>query len=143
MKETYNQYSLLLDRTARKVKWYAQQQFRELELNMTVDQWLVLKLIAENKEISQHELAKLMYKDMPTVTRIVDLLSAKGLVERKVHVNDRRSFSLLLTKGGEEKVATCKEQVRDIRLKAWEGLDERDFNEFNRILNKIYDNLTT
>lgn len=141
MKESYNQYSLLLDRTARKVKWYAQQQFRELELNMTVDQWLVLKLTSENAEICQHELAKLMYKDMPTVTRIVDLLCAKGLIERKVHPNDRRSFVLKLTKDGEAKVSDCKDQVRAIRLKAWEGLDEKDFNDFNRILSKIYDNL--
>lgn len=141
MKEAYSQYSLLLDRTARKVKWYAQQRFRELEFNMTVDQWLVLKLTSENHEISQHELARLMYKDMPTVTRIVDLLSAKGLVERKVHASDRRSFSLHLTQEGKGKVIACKEQVRDIRLKAWEGLDEQDFGEFNRILNKIYDNL--
>lgn len=143
MDEAYNQYSLLLDRTARKVKWYAQQQFRELAFDMTVDQWLVLKLTSENQTISQNELAKLMYKDMPTVTRIVDLLCAKELIERQVHPNDRRCFMLVLTSRGEEKVERCKDQVRSIRLKAWEGLDESDFKAFNRILGKIYDNLTT
>lgn len=142
METSYNQYSLLLDRTARKVKWYAQQQFRELNFNMTVDQWLVLKLTSENKEISQNELAKQMYKDMPTVTRIVDLLCAKGWIERKVHPNDRRSFVLELTGEGQKQVASCKDQVKSIRLKAWEGLDEKDFQDFNRILTKIYDNLT-
>jgi hypothetical protein len=65
LKEPYNQYSLLLDRTARKVKWYAQQQFKELGFDMTVDQWLVMKLTDENEALSQRELAALMYKDMP------------------------------------------------------------------------------
>ncbi len=141
MKEPYSQYSLLLDRTARKVKWYAQQQFKELGLDMTVDQWLVMKLTAENEELSHRELAGLMYKDMPTVTRIVDILCTKGLIARTEGVADRRVSVLRLTKDGLHKVTSSKSDVRKIRLKAWEGLDEKDFSEFNRILSKIYDNL--
>lgn len=142
MKEPYNQYSLLLDRTARKVKWYAQQQFKELGFDMTVDQWLVMKLTDENEALSQRELAALMYKDMPTVTRIVDILCTKGLVEREESPADRRVSILKLTEEGREKVTNSRKQVRSIRLKAWEGLNEKDFDEFNRILNKIYENLT-
>jgi DNA-binding MarR family transcriptional regulator len=142
LKEPYNQYSLLLDRTARKVKWYAQQQFKELGFDMTVDQWLVMKLTDENEALSQRELAALMYKDMPTVTRIVDILCTKGLVEREESPADRRVSILKLTEEGREKVTNSRKQVRSIRLKAWEGLNERDFDEFNRILNKIYENLT-
>tara|TARA_R110000737_G_scaffold317079_1_gene327590 strand:+ start:3519 stop:3947 length:429 start_codon:yes stop_codon:yes gene_type:complete len=142
LKEPYNQYSLLLDRTARKVKWYAQQQFKELGFDMTVDQWLVMKLTDENEALSQRELAALMYKDMPTVTRIVDILCTKGLVERAESPADRRVSILTLTEEGREKVTSSRKQVRSIRLKAWEGLNEKDFNEFNRILNKIYENLT-
>lgn len=142
MKEPYNQYSLLLDRTARKVKWYAQMRFKELGLDMTVDQWLVMKLTDENDELSHKELAGLMYKDMPTVTRIVDILCQKGLIVRAENPADRRVSVLRLTQEGLNKVAATKSQVRSIRLKAWEGLDEKDFADFNRILNKIYENLT-
>lgn len=142
MKEPYNQYSLLLDRTARKVKWYAQMRFKELGLDMTVDQWLVMKLTDENDELSHKELAGLMYKDMPTVTRIVDILCHKGLIARVENPADRRVSVLRLTQEGLNKVAVTKSQVRSIRLKAWEGLDEKDFADFNRILNKIYENLT-
>lgn len=142
-KEPYSQYSLLLDRTARKVKSYAQQRFKELDLDITVDQWLVLKHTSENAGISQKELAAILYKDMPTVTRIVDLLCSKGLVKRVVHPNDRRSFVLELTDEGETKVARSREQIRAIRLKAWDGLNEHDFEAFNKILSRIYDNLNT
>lgn len=142
LKEPYNQYSLLLDRTARKVKWYAQMRFKELGLDMTVDQWLVMKLTDENDELSHKELAGLMYKDMPTVTRIVDILCQKGLIVRVENPADRRVSVLRLTQEGLNRVAATKTQVRSIRLKAWEGLDEKDFAEFNRILNKIYENLT-
>ena len=63
--ESYNAYSLLLDRTARKVKQYAQQQFKEMGFNITVDQWLVLKHLYEHPQMKQNALADLINKDNP------------------------------------------------------------------------------
>jgi len=139
--DTYSSYSFLLDRTARKVKQYAQQRFKEKGFNITVDQWLVLKHLSEHEEMKQNELAELIFKDNPTVTRIIDLLCQKGLTERKLHPSDRRSFIVSLTKGGNKKVDQLKPKIKDIRLKAWEGLTERDFNQFKKVLNSIYNNL--
>ncbi len=139
--ETYNAYSFLLDRTARRVKQYAQRRFKEFGFNITVDQWLVLKHLDENEEMKQNELADIIFKDNPTLTRIIDLLCDKGLTERKINPADRRSFIVKLTKEGSKKIAQLKPKVKDIRLKAWEGLTERDFNHFKKILNTIYQNL--
>jgi DNA-binding MarR family transcriptional regulator len=140
--EAYNSYSFLLDRTARRVKQYAQKRFKELGFNITVDQWLVLKHLSENEEMKQNELAELLFKDNPTVTRIIDLLCKKGLTERKLHPADRRSFIVSLTKGGNKKVDQLRPKIKDVRLKAWEGLSERDFNQFKKVLNTIYNNLS-
>lgn len=139
--DRYNAYSLLLDRTARRVKQFAQQQFKEAGFNITVDQWLVLKNLYEHPEMKQNELAELLSKDNPTFTRIVDLLCEKGLTERKVNTADRRSFIVVLTATGKKKVEQLKPRIRKVRLKAWEGLTERDFDQFKRILNTIYQNL--
>ncbi|HYG18397.1 MAG TPA: MarR family transcriptional regulator [Ohtaekwangia sp.] len=139
--DAYNAYSFLLDRTARRVKQYAQQRFKEMGFNITVDQWLVMKHLYENEAMKQNELAELIFKDNPTLTRIVDLLCKKGLTERKPHPDDRRSFIVSLTREGIKKVEQLKPKIRDVRFKAWEGLSERDFSQFKRILNTIYKNL--
>jgi DNA-binding MarR family transcriptional regulator len=139
--EQFSKYSFLLDRTARRVKQYAQQKFKLGEFDVTVDQWLVIKNLSEHEVLSQTELAQLVFKDHPTLTRIIDILCKKGYVERIPHPNDRRSFQLLLTKEGTDKVAELKPQIVAIREKAWENLDEKDFHEFKRILNTIYENL--
>ena len=139
--ESYNAYSLLLDRTARRVKQYAQQQFKVLGFNITVDQWLVLKHLYEHDDMKQNALAELISKDNPTLTRIIDLLCKKGLTERRLHPTDRRSFIVALTTTGTRKVEQLKPKVKNVRLKAWEGLSERDFNQFKKILNTIYKNL--
>lgn len=139
--EQFAKYSFLLDRTARKVKQYAQQQFKLGEFDVTVDQWLVMKNLSENGPLSQTELAVLVFKDHPTLTRIVDLLSKKGYVERVPHPLDRRSFQLHLTEEGLSKVSALRPKILEIREKAWENLNEKDFEEFKRILNTIYQNL--
>jgi DNA-binding MarR family transcriptional regulator len=136
-----NMYSFLLDRTARRVKQYAQQQFNEKNFNITLDQWLVLRHLYEHNDLNQKELAELLFKDTPTLTRIIDLLCEKGLTERKMHAKDRRSFIVHLTEAGLEMVKELMPPVSEIRLKAWEGLSEKDFQEFKRILNSIYNNL--
>lgn len=139
--EQYARYSFLLDRTARKVKQYAQQQFKAGEFDVTVDQWLVLKNLSEKQDLSQTELAQLVFKDHPTLTRIIDLLCKKGYVERLPHPQDRRSFRLHLTESGVAKVTSLRPEILQIREKAWENLSPNDFEEFKRILNTIYQNL--
>ncbi|HSF55084.1 MAG TPA: MarR family transcriptional regulator [Algoriphagus sp.] len=139
--ELFARYSFLLDRTARKVKQYAQQQFKTGEFDVTVDQWLVLKNLSENEILSQTELANLVFKDNPTLTRIIDLLCKKGYVERAPHPQDRRSFQLHLTETGLAKVKELRPKILEIREKAWENLTAKDFEEFKRILDTIYQNL--
>ncbi|MBT1706413.1 MarR family winged helix-turn-helix transcriptional regulator [Chryseosolibacter indicus] len=139
--EPYGEYSFLLDRTARRVKQFAQQRFKTLRFPVTVDQWLVMKNLYEKGAMKQNELAELLFKDNPTLTRIVDLLTEKKLVVRNPNLADRRSFQLDLTKEGRRKVEQLRPKIQDIRLQAWEGLSERDFQHFKKVLNTIYKNL--
>ena len=134
-------YSHLLDRTARKVKQYAQRQFNTQQFDITVDQWLVLKNLKEHEHLNQSELAELLGKDHPTLTRIIDLLCKKDLVERRVNPTDRRSFTVHLTSNGKNKVAEWSPEMGEIRMKAWENLSEKDYTDLKRILNTIYSNL--
>lgn len=140
-RDKFSTYSLLLDRTAKRVKQYAQLCFNAQNFGVTVDQWTVLKTLGMYADLSQKELAEYCQKDQPTLTRIVDLLVSKNLVERVVHPNDRRSFILHLTTEGSKKVLELSERVTDIRMKAWQNLDEDDFESLKRILNTIYENL--
>ncbi len=139
--EDYNTYSFLLNRTARRVKQYAQKQFKALDFGVTVDQWTILKAVAEHEAISQSELAKLTFKDMPTLARMIVLLEDRGLVERSVDEKDRRRFCVWLTVEGKEKVALLRPQIAEIRKQAWNNLTSGDFEHFKYVLETIYENL--
>lgn len=137
----FDSYSFLLDRTARRVKQYAQQKFSAENFNITVDQWLILKNLDNDRYLKQTELAELTGKDTPTLTRIIDLLCKKGFTERVIHKTDRRSYTVHLTENGKQLLNELSPKVDDIRMKAWEGLSEADYEDLKRILNKIYQNL--
>lgn len=143
LNEKYNQYSFILDKTARKVKQYAQNSFNENQFDLTVDQWSVLKTIFEYANLSNKDLAEKCGKDQPTLTRIVDLLIKKELVIRSQHDSDRRSLKLTATPKGVLKINEIAPKVAEFRMQAWQNLNEQDFEDFLRILNTIYNNLTT
>lgn len=139
--EPFQSYSHLLDRTARKVKQYAQRQFNAQNFEVTVDQWLVMKHLNEHPELTQTELAELIGKDHPTLTRIIDLLCKKELAERRQNPTDRRSFTLHLTAKGKHCADNWSGKMTEIRMKAWENLTEEDYKNLKRILDTICTNL--
>ncbi|MDD9265806.1 MarR family winged helix-turn-helix transcriptional regulator [Paenibacillus sp. GCM10023248] len=68
--------------------------------DMTTEQWVVLHRLACEDGISQKTLAIRAEKDQTNITRILDQLERKGLVERKANENDRRSFLTFITDQG-------------------------------------------
>lgn len=142
LKEKYNQYSSILDRTARRVKQFAQTSFARKEFDITIDQWAILKILFQQSESLTHkELAAQSGKDQPTLTRIIDNVIKKKLVERVEHPTDRRCLQIGLTDAGKQKVESLAPEIAQIRMKAWENLTDEDFRHFVRILNTIYGNL--
>ena len=139
--ELFSTYSYLLDRTARKVKQYAQRRFNAENYDITVDQWLIIKNLNQHKDMNQSRLAEITGKDHPTLTRIIDLLCKKGLTERRTHPSDRRCFSIQLTEQGKERVTQWSPKMAEIRMKAWENLKGEDYMNLKRILDTIYNNL--
>lgn len=142
LKEKYNQYSFILDQTARRVKQYAQTSFAQKEFDITIDQWAILKTLFQHPAHYTHkELAESSGKDQPTLTRIIDNMIKKNLVERIEHPTDRRCLQIGLTDQGKQKVEFLSPEIAQIRMKAWENLTDDDFSHFVRILNTIYENL--
>ncbi len=141
--ELFSTYSYLLDRTARKVKQYAQRRFNAESYGITVDQWLIIKNLYQHNDMNQSQLAEITGKDHPTLTRIIDLLCKKELTERRIHPSDRRCFTVYLTEQGKERVMQWSPKMAEIRMKAWENLTKDDYNNLKRILDTIYNNLDT
>ena len=139
--DIYSEYSFLLEKTTRRIKQYAQKKFTDFDFGVTVDQWMVLKQLYPSSDKSQSELAEATFKGTPTLTRIVDLLCAKGLTKRVTDCHDRRKCQVVLTAAGRDKVEEMIPKVSQIRKAAWQNLGEEDFRQFKYVLATIYQNL--
>ncbi|AQG78032.1 MarR family winged helix-turn-helix transcriptional regulator [Spirosoma montaniterrae] len=135
-------YFFKIDTTIKKIRNALQKQFNDAGFDLTVDQWVLIDHLYRNPGISQNMLAEMTTKDAPTVTRIIDLLSQKGLTERRMAEDDRRKFSVYLTEAGEAKYSEVLPVVSAIRRKGWGDLSDDDYQHFVRIMDQIYQNFS-
>lgn len=122
---------------------FAQQQLREAGYKITIDQWLIIKGILENPDISQLELGEKAFKDNASVTRIIDLLVKAAYLERQFHETDRRRVKLIVTQAGIDIVSNVQKVVLQNRKTALEGIDPTEIELVNKTMNKIIQNCHT
>ncbi len=133
-------FGTYIERNFRIIKQAFLQAFKEAGIDLTTEQWVILDLLFQQDGVSQTELANKCQKDAPTTSRIIDLMCKKGFIERKTVEDDRRKFHIFLTNDGREiyeKIAPIAEKLRQ---KGWNNLEDSDYDNFLRIMNKIYDN---
>jgi DNA-binding MarR family transcriptional regulator len=130
-----------LDATLKKIRNYWQKRFDTDGLDITVDQWLLLENIYKYKRVNHNELAKLTSKDITTISRIIELLVKKNLVEREGSTSDRRKVYLQLSPEGVDKYNQVRPVVLELRKLGWMNLTECDYQELTRILDVMYKNI--
>ncbi len=130
-----------LDATLKKIRNYWQKSFDALKKDITVDQWLLIENLYKHKRITHNELARLTSKDITTVSRIIELLVKKELVERQGSTDDRRKVFVQLTPAGVNKYKDVRPLVLEMRKTGWKNLTEADYSELTRILDVIYGNI--
>lgn len=135
-------YGYILESTAKKIKLTLQRKFNELNIDITVDQWVVLLELHNHGTQTQVELCEHCSKDAPTITRIIELLIKKELITRESCTDDRRRFNISLSKKGKQLVQKLLPILIEFRKDGWQGLNEKDIAHIERITKKIQDNLS-
>ncbi len=136
----YPNVGTMLDRTTRLLKQHYLRAFREEGIDISTEQWVLLDRLFSQGDASQTELANGTYKDAPTVSRIIDKLARKKLVERKRYPNDRRRYLVSITPTGKQIHGRISPYVAHLRQQTWQGLNEDDFLRLQNILQHIRDN---
>ncbi len=131
----------LMDKTMRISKKYSLKRLQEEGFNITIDQWVILLRIHEEKQQTQVELASAVNKDTASVTRILDLLHDKKLVRRVPNESDKRKSALVLTNRGTSNVKEGKKVVTQIREEGLKGITRADVEITNRVLKQMAINM--
>jgi DNA-binding MarR family transcriptional regulator len=107
------------------------------DLDITGPQMGIILAMQRGLASTPFELSKMLSVDTGLMTRMLDKLETKGLLERSRSVDDRRVVNLVLTKKGEEiagEIPKIAPEVLNARLKKF---TKAEFEELCRLLNKF------
>ncbi len=129
-----------IEKAIKSYRQFGQQQLRKAGLNITIDQWLIMKSLIDNPGISQQEIAGLVFKDNASVTRIIDLLVKAKYIKRTVNKDDKRRSHLSITTDGQKTADEVAKVVLQYRAKALNGINEKNIEHMHKTLNSIISN---
>jgi len=109
---------------------------------LTRSQWQVLAYLAQNEGINQRGLAELLEIEPITLGRIVDKLETLGLIERRPHPTDRRTWLLYLVEATRPKLEQIRELGDVTHREALAGVSEDDRQHLLKTLQALKENLT-
>lgn len=138
-----NVFFYSLESASKAYRRFAQARFNEAGIDVTIDQWLVLKTIHESPDITLQQVGTAVFKDFASVTRIVQLLERKGLLRRKPHPNDGRRSELVLTRSGQSLIRTVEPIAEANRSRALDGIDAEQVARVRKVLKRIIENCDT
>jgi len=131
-----------IDRTSKVSKIYSQREFDRLELGITVEQWILLKIIEESNQLSQRELASKSLRDPASITRTIDILEKRNYVMRNSIPNNRRRYNLALTNEGQKLVADHMDIIKEHRKRSVQGFTKQELSQLSTFLSRIQKNMS-
>jgi DNA-binding MarR family transcriptional regulator len=115
--------------------------FRELGEDVTPEQWAVLIRLWEQDGRSQSELLESTFRDGPTMSRILDGMQARGLLERRSDPHDGRVRIVCLTRKGRALERKLVPAVEIIVRKMMRGVSKAELETTRTSLRRMFDNL--
>jgi MarR family transcriptional regulator, transcriptional regulator for hemolysin len=109
---------------------------------LTRSQWQILAYLAQNEGINQKGLAELLEIEPITLGRIVDKLEILGLIERRPHPTDRRTWLLHFVEAARPKLELIRELGDATHREALAGISEDDGRCLLKTLEAMKANLT-
>lgn len=138
-----NDYFMAIGEIIKTGHWITDSVSRELkEFGIYEPQYNVLRILrnAKGQPISVNRILENMVQRSSNVTRIVDKLAAKGLVERTLSLEDRRKMDILITKEGIELLTKLDQKVHQFHQPMMKNLNKNEAETLKQLIIKLKGN---
>ncbi len=125
------------------LKLFAQQTLKEHApfMEITLEQYAILYVLSQEDGLYQRQFAKILMKDRPNITRMVDILENKKLLYRKADQNDRRIHKLYISESGRALVEKIEPYKTSIHASIAEPLSAEEQDLLLQLLEKMRFNI--
>lgn len=108
---------------------------------LTFTQWVVLMHLRDGLALNATDLCSQLRHDSGALTRVIDQLEARGLLQRERSREDRRAVELRLTDAGQAVIAALIPAVVNKLNFALRQFSAAESAELNRLLSKLISGL--
>ncbi|WP_321288687.1 MarR family transcriptional regulator [uncultured Sunxiuqinia sp.] len=130
----------LLGQTMRIFKHKLTSKFKENNIDLSLEFFLILLQLYNREDVTQQDLSNQLQRDKSIVLRQVNALLEKRFVVRLPDKIDKRKKNLILTQKGYELLLEAKDISRKLSDELLTGLAETEIDTFLRVLQTIQAN---
>lgn len=117
------------------------EQARERGIDMTREQFILLKMLHCNDGVPQSELAFITENNKSSITRLINTMEKKNLVARIPSTEDGRVNHIYLTKKGRTVFMEIFPLVNKLRLEIEQGISQEEMQTTINVLQKMLKNI--
>ena len=130
-----------IGKTGRLITMYIDAQLRQHDFDLTVQQWLLLKLLDHQDGQMQNDLALCTGRNKASLARLIATLESKDFVSRRVASLDRRAKHVFITKTGRKIYRQTLPVISRSFEKIQEGISAAVLEKTNDVLSQVQQNI--
>ncbi|PKA83396.1 DNA-binding MarR family transcriptional regulator [Ulvibacter sp. MAR_2010_11] len=131
-----------IERSIKEYRKFSQRNISEAIPDITIDQGMILLFLDRYPELSQKEIAELIFRDNASMTRMINIMVKNKYLNRSINEQDRRRFHLVMTPKGKEVLTKLPPIIVNNRAQSLMGISEEEQFQLKTILKKITQNCT-
>jgi len=139
-KSNYEELLFQFEETVRKQKAYFNQKCSKSGYRISYDQWLVLEQVMDKQGIKQSDIAKLVFKEPASVSRIISYLEKSELIVKVNNEKNKRANKIYLTHQGYDISENIAKIYKESLSKQFKGIYEREVSLIREILSRVNKN---
>lgn len=110
-------------------------------IGLDIPSWRVLMILGEKSPRGARGIAEAAVINLSTMTRIIQRMTAAGLVTTTPSPDDARVTSVMLAPAGDARLAEARQATAPIYAHLITGLRTEEFEQLIALLGRLHDNL--
>lgn len=132
--------SLNIALTLRAIERAFKKRIYGLDIDLPSDAFGILMIAYFQDDLIQQDIADMAKKDKSAVLKQIDVLEAKGLVQRQVNAQDRRAKMIVITDEGRKIIAEIIDRESEMFSVLSQGIEKCEMDAFLKVLFLLRDN---
>lgn len=130
-----------IGKTGKLIAVFIAETFKEHHFNLTIEQWVTLKVLHEEDGLMQNDLAFITSRNKTSLTRLIHTMEKYHLIARLQDTQDKRINRIFLTKYGSDVFQSTIPIMEKVKQQLQHDLSDEEVQVLICVLQKVQNNI--